>query len=484
MTSMKRWAHIGLGIVALAPAAYAAEPDLMIELPDVALTLPRVSPPHFQQEGLPYLTENLLLIDFLTLYSSGDYEGALALARKTLGAEMALLETGDPLGLLTARVGPGRLPIPPAAGENVSASMLYVIGATYLELERYVPAEAAFKAALVPLPDYLRVHEALGVLYVRTERYAEARVHLVRAAELGLYTAGIHVGLAAVNAKTENWWGAASAFQQALAIEPENRSWQTGLLQALNETRQYAAGLTLVEQMLQADPDDELLWLYRAHMSINSDQRDSALTSLETAIRLGDDSVANKQVAATLHMERGSVARAVELLKSAAAEDLEFEYIDQALAWLSYENDWDYFRELLAAAEARRASLDALERSRLLTRQSSLQLHDGNRRMAIETLQEAVELDASNAEALMTLAQAYRDERDLNRAETMFRRASVFEPYRENALVALAQIAIDQQNFERAIELLRDVVSRNPARTDLQRNVDVLENLVLERTRD
>jgi Flp pilus assembly protein TadD len=171
-------------------------------------------------------------------------------------------------------------------------------------------------------------------------------------------------------------------------------------------------------------------------------------------------------------------------LKSAAAEDLEFQFIDQALARLSYEDEWDYFRDLLAAAEARRGSLDDLERSRLFTRQSSLQLHDGNRRMAIETLQEAVELDASNAEALMTLGQAYRDERDNNRAETMFQRASAFELYRENALVSLAQIAIDQQNFERAIELLRDVVSSNPARTDLQRNVDVLENLVLARTRD
>jgi tetratricopeptide (TPR) repeat protein len=481
---MNRWAHVGLGIVALAPAAYAAEPALTIELPDVALVLPRVSPPHFQQEGLPYLTENQLIIELLMLYGSGDYEAALTRARERFGAEMALLETGDPLGLLAARVGPGRLPIPPTGEENISASVLYVVGVTYLELEQYVPAEAALKAALVPLPDYLRVHEALGYLYLRTERYAEARVHLTRATELGLTTAGIYVSLAAVNAKTENWWGAASAFQQALAIEPENRSWQSGLLQALNETQQYTAGLALVEQMLQAEPDDDVLWLYRAHMAINANQRDSALTSLEMAIRLGDDSVANKQVAATLHMERGSVARAVELLKSAAAEDLEFEYIDQALVWLGYENEWDYFRELLAAAEARRASLDDLQRSLLVTRRAGLELHDGNRRVAIVSLQEAVELDASNADALMTLGQAYYDERDLNRAETMFQRAIVFDLYRENALVSLAQIAIDQQNFERAIELMRDVVSRNPARTDLQRNVDVLENLVLARTRN
>jgi tetratricopeptide (TPR) repeat protein len=236
--------------------------------------------------------------------------------------------------------------------------------------------------------------------------------------------------------------------------------------------------------MLQAEPNDEDLWLYRAHMALNAEQRAAALTSLETALRLGDDSVANKQVAAALHMERGSLARAVELLKSAAAEDLDFQFIDQALAWLGYEDEWDYFRELLAAADERRPSLDAADRSRLLMHRSTMQLHDGDRRAAIASLQEALELDASNADALMTLGQAYRDERDYNRAEVAFQRATAFDLHRENALISLAQLAIDQQNFERALELLRDVVTRNPARTDLQRNVDVLENLVLAETSD
>jgi len=481
---MKRWAPLWLAIAALAPAAYAAEPELAIELPDVTLELPRVSPPHFQQEGIPYLTENLLILDLLALVDREDYEGVLARARETLGAELALLETGDPTGLLGRRVGPGRLPLPPTGAEDVSATLLYVIGMSYFELERYVPAEAALKAALVPLPDYLRVHEALGLLYVRTERYAEARVHLARAAELGLNTAGLHATLGYINVQAKNWWGAASAFQQALAIKHDERNWQTGLLNALNETQQYAAGLALVEQMLQAAPSDPDLWLYRAHMALNADQRASALTSLETALRLGDDSVANKQVAAALHLERGSLGRAVELLKSASAEDLDFAFMDQALTWLGYEDEWDYFRELLAAADARRASLDEVQRSLLLTRRSALQLHDGDRRAAIASLQEAVDLDASNAEALITLGQAYRDERDYNRAELMLQRASAFELYRENALVSLAQLAIDQQNFERALALLRDVVSRNPARTDLQRNADVLENLVLAETSD
>jgi len=203
---------------------------------------------------------------------------------------------------------------------------------------------------------------------------------------------------------------------------------------------------------------------------------------LETAIRLGDDSVANKQVGATLHLERGSIGRAVELLKSASAEDLDFQFLDQALSWLVYENEWDYFRELVTSV--RESSLTGLQQSRLLTRRSSLQLHDGNRPAAIASLQQALELDASNAEALMALGQAYRDDGDYNRAELMFQRATAFDLHRENALISLAQLAIDQQNFERALTFLRDVVSRNPARTDLQRNIDTLENLVLAQTSD
>jgi len=482
---MKRRLPLWLGMVVLAPAVHAVEPDLTIELPDVELVLPRVSPPHFQKEGLPYLTENQLVTDLLTLIGSQDYEAALARVRERRGAELALLEAGDPDGAVGGRAGPGRLPIPiPAGGDEISATVLYLIGHAYLALERYVPAEAAFKAALVPLPDYLRVHESLGLLYVQTERYAEARLHLARAAELGLNTAGLYAALGYLNAVTQNFWGAVSAYQQALAMEHDNRNWQTGLLQALRETQQYAAGLALVEQMLQDEPNDPVLWLYRAHMSLNADERGSALTSLETAIRLGDDSVANKQVAATLHVERGSIARAVELLKSASAQDLNFEFMEQALAWLAYEDEWDYFRDLLASADERRSSLTDSQRSLLLTRRSSLQLHDGNRQAATASLQEAVELDASNAEALIALGQAYRDDRDYNRAELMFQRASTFDLYRENALIELAQLAIDQQNFERALTLLRDVVKSNPARTDLQRNVDALENLVLARTSD
>ena len=91
----------------------------------------------------------------------------------------------------------------------------------------------------------------------------------------------------------------------------------------------------------------------------------------------------------------------------------------------------------------------------------------------------AAELDATNAEGLLMLGRMYQEDRDFNRAELLLQRAAAFDLYRDSASIALAQVAIDQENFTRALELLRDVVSRNPARTDLARNIDSLENLVL-----
>lgn len=480
---MKRLLPLALCALLLSDLTDAAEIALEIELPDAELLLPPVSPPQLQREGTALMSESRLLTELTPLIGSNDYAGALRVLRDQRESLIERLEAGDPEGQVASRVVPGGVSYGPAAG-SFSAALLFLIGHTYFALEQYLPAETALKAALAPLPDYLRVHESLGLLYLHTERFAEARVHLTRAAELGLNTAALHGALGYLNHRTQNYWGAASAFQQALVTQHDNVNWQRGLLHALNETRQYRAALALVEQMLQANPDAAELWLYRAQTSLLEGERATALASLETAIRLGDDSRANKQVAATLHMEIGSIDRAVELLKSGYAEGMDFRFVDQALGWLAQKGEWDDVRELLAFVDDDRAPLGDVQRSRLRMREASVRLQANEGRAARGALEEAVTLDPENAEALMMLGRLYRDERDYNRAEIMFRRASAYAPFRENALISLAQLAIDQESFARALELLRDVIEVNPARNDLRRNIDSLENLLLLRTSD
>ena len=541
---MKRWGYLWLGVATLAQAAYAGEIELEIAPPEPDWFLPpelspgpcsfaggfrlEACPKQLLPEGIADVGEQSLIIELTPLLAAGDYEAALARIRLNYGPELVLLEAGDIDGFRATRMpsgGGGALRPPPGArgrdapsmgftmdrsavplanspgpltdtgrqgGANttrasnmagpdtISASILYVIGHSYFSLQRYRPAETAFKLVFDALPNHVRAHESLAMLYLRTERYADARVHLARLAELGRNTAHVHSATGYLEQKTRRYSAAANAFQKALVLEPDNRTALRGLLHALSETREYAKAKVLVEQLLQDEPNDPALWLHRAQITLAAGERALAVASLETARRLGDDSAANRLTCVALHMESGNVARAVDLLQGSSARGREFSLVDEALAWLANENEWDDFRGLLASVD--RAALSSVEQSRLLTRRASLSMRDGNRRAASTALQEALALDPSNADALMALGQIYRAERDFGRADLVFQRASAYGAVRENALVARANVAIDQENLDGALAHLRNAVSGNPASADLRRNIDLLEDLVLLRT--
>jgi len=467
-----------LGLMLFCCSLQAAE--LQLDLPRGEWSLQAIGPPLLLREGAPLVAEQESMQRLVGFIDREQFTEALDYARNEFGNLLEILEIGDSGRLLPQRVVAGGFS-PTGGRDQLSAALLYLLGHVYMMLEQYLPAETAFKAALGPLPDYVRVHESLGLLYLLTERPDDARKHLARAAALGLNTPNLHGALGYINQQDQNYWGAASAYQNAMMLDADNRQWQQGLLYSLAQSRQHASALSLVEQMLQDYPNEADLWLFRSQMSLLAGDRDSALSSLETALRLGNGAPANLQVATTLHMERGSIGRAVELLGQGHSQGIEYPFMDQALSWLIIKGEWVRMEELLVAMRPASDALNAEQRSRFLTREASLELQRNDMAKARAGLQQAIELDPANAEALMALAGIHRDSRNYNQAELLFQRASVDELYRENAWISMAQLAIDQNNLERALQLLRDVVNRNPARIDLVRNINSLENLVLLR---
>ncbi|HET8698041.1 MAG TPA: tetratricopeptide repeat protein, partial [Gammaproteobacteria bacterium] len=484
-------------------------------------------PQQVQPEGIPTPEEEQILLDVLPFIDSGNYAAALDRLKASYGRELALLEAGDTEGFVRLRTPadgsrpltpppsaeqarararardrpmenpqaagssrsiqsaannapfPNRPIAAPAVPRTISASMLYLIGHSYFSLQRYVPAETAFEVLLHGMPNHVRAHESLGILYLRTEQYEAAREHLARAVELGRNTANVYTALGYLDQKTQHYWGAASAFQQVLVLEPGNRNAQRGLLDALAQTHEHAKASALVEQLLRAEPNDASLWLYRAQIALSAGGRGAALASLEAARRLGDDSAANRRTLIALHLESGNAARAVDLLRGSAAGPLDFATVDQALGRLAGADDWERFRLLSASVD--RALLPAADQSRLLARRAALARHDGNRRAAEAALEDALTLDPSNGDALVALGQLYREARDYGRAELLLRRASTYAPVRSDALLESAGVALEQEDFDSALTLLRSAASDNPMRGDLQRNIGLLEQLALLR---
>jgi lipopolysaccharide biosynthesis regulator YciM len=77
------------------------------------------------------------------------------------------------------------------------------------------------------------------------------------------------------------------------------------------------------------------------------------------------------------------------------------------------------------------------------------------------------------------LGQLHQRDKNYAQAELLLERATAYATVAEAATLTLAQVAIDQHNYDKALKLLRDVHTANPARTDLARNIEALEALVL-----
>ncbi|MDT8397404.1 MAG: tetratricopeptide repeat protein [Pseudomonadales bacterium] len=433
-------------------SAIAAE--LQISLPEPEWLLAPVSQPLTQREAGLQPREQGLATRLSPLLTAADYPAAL----KVIEAEI------DPDSLNPyAKFSPG---------------LNFVIGQILLATEQTDRAEAALLAALQQLPDFVRAHQALGLLYLRAERYVKAREHISKAATLGGTNAALFGYLGYVNQQTNNFWGAIGAYQQALMLEHDNRQWQQGLLYALMETRQFGSALALVDELLALNDSEPGLWLYRARIALQMEDDELALTSLELAIRLGDTTLANLQACAQLHLRIGSMPRAIELLKASLVAGVDYNYIDQILAFLIPQEQWAYAGELLAGVRQDWSRLSVQEKSQVLNREASLALADGRQTDALAALQQAIELDPGNAEALLQLAGVYAKDRRYIQAELLYQRASAHDSAKERALLGNAQLAIDQVDYPRALSLLREVSGRNPARVDLRENIRLLENLV------
>ncbi len=108
-------------------------------------------------------------------------------------------------------------------------------------------------------------------------------------------------------------------------------------------------------------------------------------------------------------------------------------------------------------------------------------MQDSLRDEATAALEESIGLDPSNAEALLQLAEVYAEDNLYIQAEIMFERATAYDLVQQRASLGLAQLAIDQFDYPRALTLLREISAQNPERFDLRENIQILENLVTAR---
>jgi Flp pilus assembly protein TadD len=96
--------------------------------------------------------------------------------------------------------------------------------------------------------------------------------------------------------------------------------------------------------------------------------------------------------------------------------------------------------------------------------------------MQEDFLEEIVELDPLDGEALMLLGQHYTDGQDLEQAEFYYERAQNIEEYEVGASIRLAQLLVLREKYTEAVPLLRRAQELEP-REDVAGYLEQVEKL-------
>ncbi len=423
-------------------------------------TLPAGNNPLLQRDAKLLPIEQPLALIIRPLLNKKDYAAAL----------MAIEQVSTPEPIL-----------------SLSPALLQVKGQICLSLDKDELAKKSFLAAIAQLPDFIRAHKSLAVIYIKQKNYQQARKHLVKTITLGEGDAQLFGYLAYINLQLSTPWSAIAGYEQALLLEPENKQWQQGLLYSLISAKDNHAAKAMLNEMLQKTPDDARLWLQRSRISLDDNTPLDALTSMEMAVRLGNNDADNLIATAQLHLNHGSVSRAAELMaqlltqwqqskgKFSSKNTKHFDAIESVIAWLIYEKHWPEAKKLLKHSDKYAKRISDLQKSQLKLHHASL---PGNTNKKITQLYEqAIKLAPTNGQALIALAEHYQKNNDYTQAQMLFIRAASLTGFAERAFIGHAQVYIEQKNYDQAATMLRKALKLNPSRQDLVQNIRLLDRM-------
>ena len=363
-----------------------------------------------------------------------------------------------------------------------SASLLNLRGQVFLLEKQYDKAEVALKMAVAVRDDFAAAHKSLALLYMQTQLFDQARGHLQKTISLGVADAQVYGQLAYVNLKMDNAASAVYGYQQALYLQPENHQWQQGLLYALIQSSAVDQALSLLDEIQTQNSARGDLWVLRSQLFMQKHNYEAALQALEVNIRLNDGGCANARLAIELHFKLESRLRAAQLYEDCANEvDIENgefnrKLVEHYLPWLIQQGDAASAQKILSVLDER--DFDFMVQSNLAFQHAKVSGLLDEKDSAVVWLNKSLELNASNADALLLIADHYAKSNEVDSAKLYLLRAQQIKGYEESALLALAQLQINLSEYGSALQSMQRVLELNPTRKDVAKNIRIIKSLL------
>ncbi|KID57273.1 hypothetical protein JF50_08575 [Pseudoalteromonas luteoviolacea] len=361
---------------------------------------------------------------------------------------------------------------------ELSPALLMIKAQVYFSLKEYNQAIHLYQLVLKRKPQLVRAHEELGVLYLMTDNFTQARQYFAKAISYGSNNATVHGHLGYLNLQQHGGLSAVYAYQKAYSLEPHNAQWQQGLLTSLVQAQMHSPALALLNELIAKDTSNQSYWLTKAAIHIEQDAHELALQSLEFALLLGDISQQNLLIMISLHFEQAQFDRAVALLKThVQSQRLAFADIRNYLLWLNQANRWEDSQWLITKLNEQN-TLSKQNKSLMLSTQAQILEAKSRHTEALAHYQNALDTDPNNQNALLNFAHLLLQQKQFIKAEQMYIRAETFEAIKLQALLGRAQLYINTDELKAAYQLLIDAKRAYPNTLGIQDKINLLANII------
>jgi tetratricopeptide (TPR) repeat protein len=330
-----------------------------------------------------------------------------------------------------------------------------------------------YRTCLQKEKDFLRAHKNLGIMLVQKGQFDDAIGPLTRTLNLGNPDGIIYglLGLCFLNASDP--LSAEAAYRNAIVFAPETKDWKLGLARALLEQQKFTEAISLLDLLIKLKPEDPALWLVQANAYLGVGEAQKAAANYEIVTRLGKATGDSLNQLGNIYMNENMKELALEAYLGAMEKDPD-QNIGVPLRAAEVLTNRGALNEAQLIIDQIRGGYSDISNDVdlvLLKLQARNDIGMGRHKDAIGTLEQIVEREPLDGEALILLARFYSQSQGLSETEMedmiakaalIYERAAKIRDYESRALLAHAQMLVGTGDYGAAVPLLERVMSIDP----------------------
>ena len=345
-----------------------------------------------------------------------------------------------------------------------SPALIFILGNLYFQDGNLPAAEKAFNMALERHPPFRRAHKNLALLHVQKNDLDSALAPLQKAIQLGESDSRSFGLLAVCYMNKEQFVAAEAAYRQAFLLDPENKDWKTGLVNALASLNKYGEAAAMLDALIKEEPENSSYIDLQANCYLGMQQPLKAATNFEILRHLGKATDRTLDLLGNIYLDQKLFIPALGAF-IAAADASDGADFDRSLNTAKILSDYGALgeaekyigtiRDTSALSPEQLIALDTI-RAKVLRAQDR-----GEEAAALLT--SLVERDPLNGEALIELAKHNERSDDIAKAKFYFDRALKVQSVAYRANLDYGKMLVRQGDAAEALPKLRRAQEIKPS---------------------